>query len=929
MCDKSKIGCQQIIETLNSAGLLKEIHLAIPDLTFNKFAVDSRKIEPNDVFICIKGYETDGHLFAEAAGKKGAELFVTQKKLNINKPQIVVSDSRKAAAILAKLYYNDPTSKFKLIGITGTNGKTTIAHILHQILLNNDIPAGLIGTMGYKINSVSASTLRTTPDIFDLNKIFSEMVEKKIQYVIMEVSSHALALHRVFGCKFDLAIFTNLSQDHLDFHSDMSSYANAKFELFKLLSPESGKAIINIDDEHGKRFFEKLQQAKKSISFQSGDYHISKHQTGLQGSRFRFTKDNIDFVIKTKLIGKFNIFNVAAAVAASLELEIPISKDRLITTIPEIENVEGRMQSVPNAKGIGIFVDYAHTPNALQNVLSALKEFSEKRLICVFGAGGNRDTDKRPKMLAAVLQQADLAIITNDNPRWEDAAKIIRNIVSKTDPMEKFWIVRDRKAAIETAVNTVRKGDILLIAGKGHETYQEINGIKIHFDDREIAAAALIKQNDGRLSFPIDPLMLHVIFSQSSNPQKEQPIYHISTDSRSIKPNSLFFALQGEKFDGHDYVEKVLQNKNCWAVVRSDFESTHPNLLRVDDPLTAYGKLAARYKTLFKLETIGITGSSGKTTTKEYLVNIISQKLNVHKTLGNENNLIGLPKTIFNLQAEHEIAILELGTNQFGEIDKLTDIATPDLAVITSIGPSHLEFLIDENGVFREKTAIFKMPKSKKFFPGDDVRFSEYKGITFGRNPENDYVLSNIKVVSDSTEFDVNDIKYSIPTPFSTFCINALIAIAICTELDFETKEIQSGLKIPLNISNRMQILKSGKRTILADCYNANPDSMQAALQFWLAYDPNKAHVAVLGDMLELGELTEKYHRNILHLLEGEEIEQLISVGNLSRNYKADRHFRTVEELLQSKTLNNLPTDAVILVKASHSIALEKILGRL
>lgn len=929
MCGKSSIDFDKIKLELSVAELLLTDNSIFPDTSLNKFETDSRKITVNDVFICIKGFESDGHLFAEKAIQNGAKLLIVEDKLDINVPQIVVSDSRKAAAVLAKFYYHDPTSKFKLIGITGTNGKTTIAHLIHQIFVNNQFRVGMIGTLGYKIQNESYSTQRTTPDIFELNKIFAKMVDRKIQYVVMEVSSHALALHRVFGCKFDLAVFTNLSQDHLDFHHNLNEYAEAKFLLFDYLVAKNGLALINIDDSFGKKLYDRLNTKKKSISFKQADYTIENSHTNLSGCSFHLKSNQFQSKITSHLVGNFNIFNLAAATAVCLELNIPVASEKLVNTIRRIEPATGRLQTVPNDKNLGIYVDYAHTPDALQNVLSTLKKISTNKLICVFGAGGNRDRSKRPHMLEVSLKFADFTIITNDNPRFENPADIIRDIVSETIADEPFWIIRDRFQAIETAIGMAKAGDLILIAGKGHETYQEINGEKYHFDDREVAAEVLNKPCQEGIFFPLDPLMLELIFQQKINLTNANILHHISTDSRKLKPNSLFFALKGETFDGHDFVEQALEKEHCWAVVNNDFPITHPNLIRVNDTLSAYGKLAARYKSLFDVFTIAITGSSGKTTTKEFLANILSQNYQVLKTYANENNLIGVPKTIFKLKPEHAFAILELGTNKFGEIERLTDIVKPDVAVITSIGPSHLEFLQNEDGVFREKKAIFKFPNTKKFFPGDDSRFNDFSGIRFGEDKTNDYIISHLIQSEEKTEFKINNQSFFISTPFSTFAQNALIAAAVCFELGLKKETIQTGLEKPLQIGNRMNILRFKQRLVLADCYNANPDSMKAAIQFWLRFRPEKPHVAILGDMLELGELTEKYHKNILKLLEGKEIKELISVGNFARYYRADRHFQNVDDFLESDLISTFPVDSVILIKASHGINLEKILERI
>jgi MurE/MurF fusion protein len=925
MRDRSTIKYSQIEAVLKEENLFVSSFKTDDNADYTKIETNSRLIKQNDVFVCIKGFVSDGHDFAKKAKENGAVLFIVEEKLGQDYPQIIAKDSRKAAAILGKLFFSDPTSRFKLIGITGTNGKTTIANLTEEILRKNGKKTGLIGTLGYSILGVDYKSERTTPDIFDLNRIFGKMVKADVEYVIMEVSSHALALERVFGLHFDLAFFTNLTQDHLDFHSDMDDYAATKFKLFSNLN--NGIALLNFDDTFGKQFYNKIDSKKFSISFDTADFEIKNCEFGIESSSFELNK----MQIRTQLIGKFNIFNVAAA-AAIVQLVSPeITSVNLADTIADISHVRGRLESVSNDRNIGIYVDYAHTPDALENVLSTLAQLKKGRLICVFGAGGDRDKSKRPLMLNAALRYADLSIITNDNPRSEYPAEIILDIVGETNPEANFWIIRDRESAIKTAIRAAKENDIVLLAGKGHEAYQEINDVRTHFDDLEIAIEALhLKEDKDSLSFPIDTLMLKILFNQTDKSvDYENMLVHVSTDSRSVLPNSLFFALLGDNFDGHNYVPAVLKIENCWTIINEDFSTNHKNVIRVQDTLIAYGLLAKKYKALFGIKTIAITGSSGKTTTKEYLANILSQKYDILKTAANENNLIGLPRTIFKLRPQHNIAILELGTNQFGEIKKLTEISQPDLGIITSIGPSHLEFLIDEAGVFKEKIALFDQPNVNKFYPADDPRFQDIKGISFGKTDSCNYRLHDIKIKRGKTDFFINEQHYSIPTPFETFSLNALNAVAICSELNIEPDIIQSGLNKPLQISHRMEIQPSKNRILLIDCYNANPDSMKAALEFWLKFEPTRPHIAILGDMLELGKLTEKYHDNILRLIIEKEIDQLISVGKLSRIYKADNHFATIEQLIDSNIYEKFADDAVILIKASHGIQLEKIIGRL
>ena len=929
MYSKSKlISYREILSELSKANLFCKSYYAAESACYNGIETDSRLIEKNNVFICIKGFETDGHLFALKAEEKGATLFIVQEKLPTDFPQILVKNSRKATAILAKIYFGDPSAKFKLIGITGTNGKTTIAALIEKILRKNGKRTGLIGTYGYSIIGKEHSTKMTTPDIIALNTILSEMEEEKVEFVIMEVSSHALALDRVYGLHFDAALFTNLTQDHLNFHKNIEEYAETKFRLFDYLTQNSGSAFINIDDKYGKLLFKKLKNKKFSISFDDADVSIRNCKCELSGTTFELLINNEKINIKSNLIGNFNAFNIASAISIIKNIAPDIRNSRIRETINNIDQIKGRMEQIQIKKNITVFIDYAHSPDALKNVLQTLSGLkNSNRLICVFGAGGNRDKEKRPLMLTESLKYSDLSIITNDNPRNEEPGDIIRDIVGNSPVEDNFWIIKDRETAIQTAICLAKENDIVLIAGKGHETYQEINGKRFHFDDKEIVlrSSELPPLAEDELSIPIDPLQLEFIFGYKID--HNNLIKHISTDSRTIKQSALFFALKGKNFDGHDYVEQVLE-KNCLIVVNKDFQSKSKNLIRVQDTQKAYGKLASKYKSLFDVTSIAITGSYGKTTTKEYLYNILKNQAPTHKTFSNENNLIGLPKTIFHLRPEHKYAILELGSNQFGEITELTNICNPDVGIITAIGPSHLEFLIDVDGVFKEKSALFEHKLNIRIFPGDEKRFNKFEGITFGYAHSNKYRLSKIESYAKKTEFLINEQLFSIPTPFKEYSLNALVAVVTAKELCIPDEKIYKGLNDPLNITHRMEIQQSGKRTLLIDCYNANPDSMKAAVTFWMDMKNERPHIAVLGDMLELGSDSKKFHEEIKKLLSSKN-NKIISVGNDARFYGADVHFDNVKNLISSDEIKKFERDAVILIKASHGIQLEKIIGRL
>jgi len=839
----------------------------------------------------------------------------------------VVKNSRKSAAILANLFFDNPTSKFKLIGITGTNGKTTTANLIYQILIKLGYKVGIIGTFGYTINNENFSSKRTTPDIIDLNKIFQKMEDT--DFVVMEVSSHAIALQRVFSLSFDAGIFTNLTQDHLDFHKNLKEYAQTKFKLFDYVNRNNGISIVNTDDKFGKDFFEKINGKKFNYSKNISDYQILNIEAKIDENKFTLKNKNRQINFQTNLIGNFNIYNLVATISVLDQLLSDISLQKLANLTNTLSIISGRLEKINNDKNIGIFIDYAHTPDALKNVLSTLFKLTKKRIITVFGAGGERDKTKRPAMLKAALKYSDFTILTNDNPRYEKSEEIINDLLNGAKKSSNIWIMRDRKIAIESAIKLAQSGDIVLIAGKGHETYQAIKGKKIDFNDKKQAINALSKtDNLKNLAISFDPLILEYILDISLKTKQFEIITEISTDSRNIKENSLFIALKGDNFDGHDYVNEVLK-KNCWAIVNTDFPTQNNRLIKVQNTLEAYGKLANHYRKLFGAIPIGITGTYGKTTVKEYLGNILEENAPVLKTYANENNLIGLPKTIFKLQPFHKFGIFELGSNQFGEIAKLTKILEPEIGIITAVGPSHLEFLENENGVYEEKSALLRSSLKRRYYPGKDEKFLEFEGKTFGYKKNYNFSISAVSQIEEKTNFKLNNENFSIPTPFSEYALNAGIAISVCQELGFANEVIQKGLNKTLEISARMEIVNSNQRILLIDCYNANPDSMKAAITFWKNYHPEKPHIALLGDMLELGELTEFYHKKIWHQLKDMNYNMLISVGKLAKLFGAEHHFEDVNALLKSDILKNLAENSVILLKASHGIELEKIIKKL
>jgi UDP-N-acetylmuramoyl-L-alanyl-D-glutamate--2,6-diaminopimelate ligase len=458
------------------------------NLDIGNIQYDSRKINKNDIFVAIEGFNLDGHKYIKAAIERGASAIITQKEFigGYGATIIKVDDTRIALSILSANYYDNPSKKLKLIGITGTNGKTTSTYMMKAILEAAGHKVGLVGTIANYIGDKRIDSHRTTPEALELQQLFHEMVEKGIEYCVMEVSSHSLALKRVYGVRFNCGIFTNLTQDHLDFHKTFEEYFEAKLLLFK----ESDSIIVNIDDKYGKTIGEKIGKKVLSYSIEGNadatSNIIKMHSRGIEfGIKY---KNEIE-TIKLMIPGKYNVYNSLCSAVACLELGISmeyVKKGLESVTVP------GRCEIVTKGYELGfeVIVDYAHTPDGLENILKTAREFTEGRLITLFGCGGDRDKTKRPIMGKIATELSNIAIVTSDNPRTEEPGKIIEDIVAGI-ATNNYIVVENRRDAIKKAIETAQKGDIIVVAGKGHEDYQEINGETISFDEKKIITEIL------------------------------------------------------------------------------------------------------------------------------------------------------------------------------------------------------------------------------------------------------------------------------------------------------------------------------------------------------------------------------------------------------------------------------------------------------
>jgi len=490
--------------------ILKQLLASLPvykssgnlDVDITSITADSRKVKAGSLFIALVGHNTDGHRYVQQAVENGAIALLLEQGRSAEPMEgvtvIEVSDTRRALAILASAYYGHPSKKLRLIGVTGTNGKTTTTYLIHRILSEHGYKTGLIGTIQTVIGEERFESKNTTPESIELQEILAKMVDAGCSYAVMEVSSHALAQGRVRGAHFSSAIFTNLTQDHLDYHQTMDEYLRTKGLLFSQLGNDYDKrvrpAILNADDP-ASSYYAKITAAPV-ITYgieNDADVHASDIKISSHGLTFHLDTWKGSQQVELKMTGKFNIYNALAAIAALLIEGLPLPS--IVSSLARIEGVNGRFEKVDAGQNFTVIVDYSHTPDSLYNALATIRQFAEGRVITIVGCGGERDPGKRPQMARIAAELSDYAILTSDNPRREDPLKILEDMVAglteHDPPYQNYEVIVDRKEAIRRGVAMAEEHDVLLIAGKGHENYQDLGHQVIHFDDREEAILAI------------------------------------------------------------------------------------------------------------------------------------------------------------------------------------------------------------------------------------------------------------------------------------------------------------------------------------------------------------------------------------------------------------------------------------------------------
>ena len=900
--------------------IIKKLPINIQEISIKGLSLDSRQIKKNYLFFATKGNKYNGENYIVEAIRKGARAVVCDINCEIKNeriPIIKVKNIKKTIIDVCKIFYKAKPKN--IIAVTGTNGKSSVAEFYHQILLAQHIPVASLGTLGIKINTKVSRTNLTTLDVVTLHRELEKIKMLGVDNVILEASSHGLEQGRLDGLNFKTAIFTNFSQDHLDYHKNMKNYLNAKLILVSKLS---GKKQNIITDNEIPEFLKIKSIVKKNnlnlltigknnstIQFKS-----AKPFGNFQNITFEHSKKK--YAIKIPLIGLFQIKNLFMSILAARLSGLDIK--RTLNVVKNIKEVNGRLQLVkttPNQKKI--FVDYAHTPAALDTTLKALKEHYGTKPDIVFGCGGERDKKKRSKMGYICEKNAGKIYVTDDNPRNENPKLIRQMIISGFKKKLSIKEIPSRSKAIETAVLKSKPNGIILIAGKGHETTQTYGKKIINISDKEIVKNI----NDKKIKY--EKKNYNKIFNaeiiREIVKKNELRFEGVSINSKQIKKGNLFIAIKGKNHDGHIFAKEALKNKANYCVVKNNINKIDKKKLIICPNTNSFlNKLAKLKRKHTKSKIIAITGSSGKTTLKTLIGKTLSEYGRTFFSKKSYNNHIGVPLSLCNLENNNKYGVFEVGMSNAGEIRRLSSLIKPDIAIITNIGEAHIENFNNLNGIAKAKSEIIEnINKGGHLILNRDEKYFNYFSkaakkrkinvLSFGNSNKADAKLIKNKVCKNYNNIHLRvlgkNIYLKVKNVNPLIISNILFTLLTIQVLNLDFSKI-------VNFSNHFQLVEGrGKMQFISrykkkfrlidESYNANPSSIKNAINNFSNIKRNhEKKFLLLGDMLELGKESENYHKNLARFINHSDIDKLFIYGKNA--------FKTYQKTYKSKQGNIL-----------------------
>ncbi|QIZ21372.1 bifunctional UDP-N-acetylmuramoyl-L-alanyl-D-glutamate--2,6-diaminopimelate ligase MurE/UDP-N-acetylmuramoyl-tripeptide--D-alanyl-D-alanine ligase MurF [Candidatus Pelagibacter giovannonii] len=934
---------------------LKNIKKEVRNHRFAGLSFNSADCKKDYIFFAIKGTKSDGNKFIDHAIIKGAKIIISEQKFEGIKNKVLFLRSKNVRKLLSELSYKITKNKPKnLIAVTGTNGKSSIADFYFQLLNLSNKKVASIGTLGIRTKNNLKNVSNTTLDPIGLSKILNDLKKQRIDNVILEASSHGLKQNRLDGLKFNTAIFTNLSHDHLDYHKTFNDYLKSKLYLFEKLLKPRGSIITDSQIPEYKNL-KKISLNNKFnlqvLSKSNNGIDIYSHKFKDDKQIIEITHNQKNYKLQTDLIGRIQLKNLFMAMLAAKKSNLKF--DKIVKLASSVKSVSGRFEKIGTLKNKSkVILDYAHTPDALNACLSNLKEqFENKRIFIVFGCGGNRDKDKRPMMGKIANQYCDRVYLTDDNPRNENPQKI-RLAIKKTIDKSKIFEIASRSKAIHKAISDLNTGDILVIAGKGHEQMQDYGKFVNKFSDR-LEILHNIKLKNKILS---TNLKINILKEISNSPQINSniKINNASINSKTINKNDIFFAIKGNNKDGNSYVNEAFQNGASLIIANNQKKSKKKII--VDNTLQLLTEASLKLRENLSSKIISITGSCGKTSLKELLGKTLSKISNVTYSPKSFNNKFGVPLSLFNLRENDEFGVFEIGMDKKGEIDYLSKIIKPDVGVITNISYAHIKNFKNIHQVALAKSEIINNIKINGFLVlnKDDKFYNLHKKIakkkkinilSFGlKNKSADIFLKKIVKEKSKYKIFVNINKkqtyFYVRSIFENNLKNLLAAIAIIS-IYKDTRKLDKNIFFDYEITKgRGDIIKIrlNKKSIFIvdESYNSNPLSLKSAIKNFdeLKIDNTKKKL-ILGDMLELGNYSKKLHLEIGKDINKTSLKNINVMGkHILYTYKnLDKHRRGVTLKDNSKIIdlikNDLNNNDYLMIKGSNSTGLNNLVKKL
>lgn len=950
----------QLSPILNNALELRS-GAVLPEIEATGVSADSREVSLGEIFVALSGVKTNGAQFALDAVQKGALMVVCgphDDLGDIGVPVLHVPDPHRTLALLAAAFYGPQPET--VVAVTGTAGKTSVAAFVRQIYAFSGLQAASIGTTGIERPNGLIEGSLTTPDPVVLHIEMRNLSAEGVTHVAMEASSHGLTQRRLDGVKLAAAGFTNLGRDHMDYHPTVDDYLAAKMRLFDTLMAPNSPAVIFADDAYSEKAINAAAKAGLSVMTvgRKGEYIALKR---VEHERHRQIAElehgGKIYRVELPLAGDFQIAN--ALVAAGLCIATGVDAPTVFKALEELKGAPGRLEHVGTAQnGALVYVDYAHKPEALEQVLLSVRPFTTGKVIVVFGCGGDRDTGKRPIMGEIAARLADVVYVTDDNPRSENAA-LIRSAIMEA--AQGAIEIGDRREAIRTAVSKLGKGDTLVIAGKGHETGQTIDGVKHHFSDHEEARKAIDEVGPiGEMPLWTGKAMMGAI---NARPVHGVPaeITGISIDTRTLKKGEAFFAIKGDRVDGHDYATAaaaagaavlVVDEKKLPALGR-----IQTPLMVVDDVLFAMELLGKASRARSKAKIIAVTGSAGKTTTKDALAHALGGCGKVHASAASFNNHWGVPLTLARMPQDTEFGIFEIGMNHAGEITPLAKLVQPHIAVVTLVAAAHMGHFKTLDEIAHAKGEIFSglVRGGTALINRDDKRFkllseiAEQAGVKnivgYGSNRRSDVMLKNAEFLEDCSTAIAKvfgqEIAFKVGVPGKHVMQNMLAVLGAAHLVDADMSKVSHSLANLTASDGRGRVYElkvaGGTFTLIDESYNANPASMEAALETLASVNPKGRgrHIAVLGDMLEMGKFSQKLHAGLSEPLTRLGLKEIYLAGTemnalevaLGEEFNT-HYFEDADSLV--KEFTSVPSAGdVIMIKSSNGIGFSKIVKAL